>query len=193
MSGQYRYPIVNSNFGAFPRVSRMRMRRGQTMGSVQASDTVLLDWFLPAAAVGGSVTGTAAVTQAAQTVALTGTETMSGSVAASAPAQSNALTGAETFSGTTAVTQQYQSSSLTGTETMTGTASVSQAFQTVSLTGAIVDIIGNVAATQAWQYISLVGDVTAPVVSAGAYQYTYRTHIPKVMRSKLNIRARRRV
>lgn len=143
-----------------------------------AGHTVWADWFFEAGGGPTPITGTGAVTQAAQTadgtgsytpLAITGTgacsqaaETASGSGtvvtnltgsgAVTQAAQEAAGTATETFSGSGDVTQAAQTASGSGTETFSGSGAVTQAAQTAAGTGEnVLGVTGTGACTQAAQ------------------------------------------
>jgi hypothetical protein len=155
MAGKYRYPIVGTNAKEVSRFRRINLRNSTQYGQNTNAETILLDFFFPTAGAITNVTGTASVTQPAQTVAATGTvvANVTGTAAVSQRYQAVASTGAEAFTGTTAVTQAAQTVSATGAEAFSGTASVTATAQTVAATGAEA-FTGTVAVSQTFQTLS---------------------------------------
>jgi hypothetical protein len=97
-----------------------------------------------------SATGTAAVTEAADTSTASGTETFTGTVAVTEAVDTSAATGTETFTGTAAVTEADDTSSATGTETIAGTVAATEEADTSTASGThIENATGTVAATEA--------------------------------------------
>lgn len=108
-------------------------------------------------------TGTIAVTQAADTAAIVGTQTFTGTVGASQAAQTSAITGsvANPISGTVAATQADQTMAAAGLLTITGTFASTQANQTSTASGTVANpITGTLAATQTDQTGVLAGTET---------------------------------
>lgn len=97
---------------------------------------------------GGSITGTIAVTEAADTTAIAATETFSGTIAVTEANDSTAITGVETFTGTIAVTEDADSTAIVGVETFTGTIEVTEVDDTTSI-DAITGFTGTIAITEA--------------------------------------------
>lgn len=123
-------------------------------------------WSASIKPASSAVTGTVAVTQAADVAAFTGTvlNPITGTIAATQAAQTMAATGAEGMTGTIAATQAAQTMAASGSESMTGTVAATQANQTGAFTGS-EGMSGTVAATQADQVGAFTGTVTSPAVT----------------------------
>jgi hypothetical protein len=85
--------------------------------------------------VSAGATGTAAVTEEADTSTATGTETFTGTAAVTEAADTSTASGTETITGTAATTEADDTSSAAGTETLTGTAAVTEADDTSTASG----------------------------------------------------------
>jgi hypothetical protein len=97
-----------------------------------------------------SVTGTVAVTEAADTSTATGTETFTGTSATTEADDASTASGAETFAGTSATTEAADTSAATGTETFTGTSATTEEADTSTASGThIENVTGTVATTEA--------------------------------------------
>jgi hypothetical protein len=145
-----------------------------------------------------SATGTAAVTEAADTSTATGTETFTGTSTATEAADTSTATGTETFTGTSATTEEADTSTAsgthtenitgssaateaddtstaTGTETFTGTAAVTEADDTATATGAET-ITGTAAVTEAADTstasgtVSSVGGISATLTPVSTFE-----------------------
>jgi hypothetical protein len=112
-------------------------------------------------------TGTAAVTEAADTSAASGTETFTGTSATTEAADTSSATGAETFTGTSATTEAADTSSATGAETFTGTSATTEADDTASASGTET-FTGTVAVTEAADTSSVTGTVTITITGTVA-------------------------
>jgi hypothetical protein len=104
--------------------------------------------LIPPASAGA--TGTAAVTEEADTSTASGTETFTGTSAATEAADTSTATGTETFTGTAAAAEADDTSSASGTETFTGTSATTEEADTSTASGThIENVTGTVAATEA--------------------------------------------
>ena len=93
------------------------------------------------------VTGTIAVTEDADTTAITAIETFSGTIAVTEAADSTAIAATETFTGTIGVTEAADSTSIAATETFSGTIAVTEADDTTAIAG-VETFSGTISATE---------------------------------------------
>jgi hypothetical protein len=100
--------------------------------------------------VSAGATGTAAVTEAADTSTASGTETFTGTVAVTEAADTSTATGTETFAGTVAAAEADDTSTASGAETFTGTSATTEEADTSTASGThIENVTGSAAATEA--------------------------------------------
>jgi hypothetical protein len=116
-----------------------------TAAVTEAADT--------SSAVGAETfTGTVAVTEAVDTSTASGTHTenVTGTVATTEAADTSAASGTETFTGTAAVTESDDTSTASGAETFTGTSATTEEADTSTASGThIENATGTVAVTEA--------------------------------------------
>lgn len=120
-----------------------------------------------------AITGTGACSQAAETASGSGTvvTNLTGSGAVTQAAETAAGTATETFSGSGAVDQAAETSSGTGTETFSGSGAVTQAAETASGTGDVqTGVSGTGAVTQAAQTADGSGNQYTPTGSGAVTQ-----------------------
>jgi hypothetical protein len=120
---------------------------------------------IPPASAGA--TGTAAVTEEADTSTATGTETFTGTSATTEAADTSTTSGAETFTGTSATAEEADTSTASGTHTenVTGTVAIAEANDTSAASG-IETFTGTSATTEADDTSSATGALTISGTSA---------------------------
>jgi hypothetical protein len=117
--------------------------------------------------VSAGATGTAAVTEEADTSTASGTETFTGTSAATEADDTSTATGTETFTGTAAATEADDTSTASGTETFTGTSATTEEADTSTASGTHTEnVTGTVAVTEADDTSSASGTVTFTGTSA---------------------------
>lgn len=106
-----------------------------TAGSTTGTAAVTLASATAAVSGTQTISGTLASTLAAATTSASGTQTYSGSAAATLAAATATATGSQTHSGTAAATTGPATSSASGTQTISGTSAVTLAAATCSASG----------------------------------------------------------
>jgi hypothetical protein len=128
--------------------------------ALAASEEWVAQTFLIPPATGGA-TGTAAVTEAADTSTASGTETFTGTSATTEAADTSTASGTETFTGTSATTEEADTSTASGTHTdnVTGSAAVTEADDTSAASGTET-FTGTSATTEADDTATAAGTLT---------------------------------